>query len=100
VPTFAWGPNANMVSGVIDNTDIYTLTTMSESGDFDGDGDADADDVDILRANMGGDPATYDLNGDGLVDEGDFCHLIEKIVEWQNPSGDSGVGSNLGDFNL
>ena len=80
VPTYAWGLNAHTISGVIDNTDIYHLTTMSESSDFDGDGDADCDDIDTLCANMGGDPATYDLNSDGTVDSGDMDYLVTNVI--------------------
>ena len=89
VPTYAWGLNARTVSGVIDNTDIYHLTTMSEAGDFDDDGDADADDIDTLCANMGGVPATYDLNDDGIVDAADLTCLATDVI-----------GTHLGDGNL
>jgi len=64
--------------------------------DFDMDGDVDADDIDTLCANMGSvDLSTYDLDGSGVVDEGDFIFLIETYAEWDN-----GVGTYVGDFNL
>ncbi|HDZ21187.1 MAG TPA: PEP-CTERM sorting domain-containing protein [Phycisphaerae bacterium] len=66
-------------------------------GDFDGDGDVDADDIDILCANMGGDPATYDVDEDGDVDEDDMIVLIETLVELTDGVR---VGTKRGDFNL
>ena len=39
VPVYAWGLNARNVFGTVDNTDLFTLTMMSEPADFDGDGD-------------------------------------------------------------
>jgi alkaline phosphatase len=32
VPVYAWGANADLVGGVMDNTDLYTLTTIPEPG--------------------------------------------------------------------
>jgi len=71
-------------------------------GDFDGDGDIDADDVDILCANMGGDPGAYDVDGNGVVDEDDMIYHITNLVEYDT-DGDGtadGTGSYRGDFNL
>ncbi|HDZ21816.1 hypothetical protein LCGC14_0368990 [marine sediment metagenome] len=67
-------------------------------GDYDDDGDVDADDVDLLRANMGGDPATYDADGDGDVDEDDMIWHVENLVELTDGSGR--LGTRRGDFNL
>jgi hypothetical protein len=64
-------------------------------GDFDGDGDIDADDIDILMANLGGNPATYDLTDDGVVDQDDVDEWVFNIV----PIGEN-VGTVYGDFNL
>ena len=70
--------------------------------DFDNDGDVDADDIDILCANMGGDPVPYDVDEDGDVDEDDVVFFIENYVEYDS-DGDSvadGDGTFRGDFNL
>ena len=65
--------------------------------DLDVDGDVDADDIDILCANMGGDPATYDMDSDGDVDEDDMIYVIENLVELTDGVR---VGTKRGDFNL
>jgi hypothetical protein len=64
-------------------------------GDFDNDGDVDADDVDLLMANLGGDPGTYDLTDDGVVDQDDVDEWVFNIV----PIGEN-IGTVYGDFNL
>jgi hypothetical protein len=64
-------------------------------GDFDGDGDIDADDVDILMANLGGDPGEFDLTDDGVVDQDDVDEWVFNIV----PIGEN-IGTVYGDFNL
>jgi hypothetical protein len=64
-------------------------------GDFDGDGDIDADDIDLLMANLGGDPLTYDLTDDGVVDQDDVDEWVFNIV----PIGEN-IGTVYGDFNL
>ena len=69
--------------------------------DFDADEDVDADDVDILCANMAGDPGTYDMDGDGDVDEDDMTVLVETYLEFDT-DGDGiadGTGTFRGDFN-
>ena len=69
--------------------------------DFDQDGDADADDIDILCANIGGADPRYDVDGDGDCDSDDLVLLIENLVEWsESVSGEQGVGTACGDFNL
>ena len=71
-------------------------------GDLDSDGDVDGDDVDILCANMGGDPGQYDMDSDGDVDEDDMTFLVENSLEYDS-NGDGvpdGEGSFRGDFNL
>ncbi|HDZ21643.1 hypothetical protein LCGC14_0315830 [marine sediment metagenome] len=75
----------------------FFIEDLGPPGDFDGDGDIDADDVDILCANMGGDPATYDVDEDGDVDEDDMIVLIETLVELTDGVR---VGTERGDFNL
>ena len=67
-------------------------------GDLDGDCDVDDEDIDILCANMGGDPDDFDFDGDNDVDEDDLIFLIENLVELQDGSGR--VGTKRGDFNL
>jgi hypothetical protein len=79
------------VSGVVDGPSAFVAVT----GDFDGDGDVDADDVDILYANLGGDPGTYDLTDDGVVDQDDVDEWVFNIV----PIGEN-IGTVYGDFNL
>jgi alkaline phosphatase len=32
VPVYAWGPNADMISGTMDNTDMFEVTTIPEPG--------------------------------------------------------------------
>ena len=71
-------------------------------GDLDADGDVDADDIDLLCANLGGDPATYDMDDDGDVDEDDMAYLVNNLVEYDT-NGDGtadGTGTHVGDFNL
>ncbi len=64
-------------------------------GDFDNDGDIDADDIDLLMANLGGDPGEFDLTDDGVVDQADVDEWVFNIV----PIGEN-VGTVYGDFNL
>ena len=89
MPIYAWGLNARNVTGTIDNTDIYDLMVMSEPADFDDDGDVDLTDIDTLRANQGGDPASFDLSGDGIVNADDLDYMLSEVL-----------GSALADFDL
>ena len=89
VPLYAWGLNARKALGVLDNTTIHTITTMSEVADFDDDADVDADDIDALLANMGGGAGAYDLDNNGTVNELDLNYLLVQVLS-----------SELGDFNL
>jgi hypothetical protein len=75
----------------------YLLTPLGGDlrGDFDGDGDIDADDIDILMANLGGDPGEFDLTDDGVVDQDDVDEWVFNIV----PIGEN-IGTVYGDFNL
>ena len=47
VPIYAWGVNAAMVDGVMDNTDLFAIAVSESvySGDFDEDGDTDGYDL-------------------------------------------------------
>ena len=63
-------------------------------GDLNGDNDVDAEDIDLLAAiirgeNISAASATYDLNGDGLVNSVDKDKLIHDIL-----------GTEYGDFDL
>ena len=69
-------------------------------GDFNGDAVIDTHDIDLLCDNLGStDLATYDLDGDGDVDEADKVFLIENLVAWNNGV-TGGIGTVVGDFNL
>ena len=97
------GNNSFLVGVSYDDTDavnagIAYLYTIWLQGDFSYDGDVDADDIDILCANMGGDPSTYDLDGDLDIDEDDMIFHVENLVELQDGSGR--VGTKRGDMNL
>ena len=105
--SFAWRPYFMSIHGWAYESTPYapallTYDPPAPDGDFDGDGDIDADDIDILCANMGGDPGAYDLDGNGAVDEDDMIYLIETLAEYDT-DGDGtpdGTGSHRGDFNL
>jgi len=90
-------------STLMGNTTIaYTTDEIAAvPGDFDGDGDVDADDVDVLCANMGGDPGAYDIDGDGIVDEDDMIFHVENHLEYDTDGNGTadGQGTFRGDFN-
>ena len=93
-----WGGDATMQYDVLGDFSI----DLPRTGDLNQDGDIDADDIDILCANMGGDPATYDLDSSGTVDEDDMIYLIEQLVDYDT-NGDGvadGTGTYRGDFDL
>jgi T5SS/PEP-CTERM-associated repeat protein len=71
------------------------------SGDFNGDGVNDAGDVDDIAANIGGDPAIYDLDGDGDVDVDDMIFFVQTYLEYDSNSDGiaDGTGTFLGDSN-
>ena len=101
VPVYAWGVNAHLVGGVMDNTGFWNVVTAPVLGDLNGDGDADADDVDLIVANIGGDPGTYDMDGDGDVDGDDMVYFVENYLAYDSDgNGDpDGAGTFLGDAN-
>jgi len=81
----------------------FRLSSVAGAGpdpDIDGDGDVDADDIDLLCANMGGDPGLYDFDGDGDVDEDDFIYHVTNYAEWDDGLGGTGTGTLQADFNL
>jgi hypothetical protein len=69
----------------------YELSAVGLTGDFDGNGVLDASDIDDLTAQSaaGNHPATYDLNGDGQVNNGDITLWVKQLL-----------GSWIGDANL
>jgi hypothetical protein len=58
-------------------------------GDFNGSNSVTVADINVLNANMGGNPAVYDLTGDGLVNGADRRMLVEGVL-----------GTRMGDTNL
>ncbi|MEM7125772.1 MAG: alkaline phosphatase [Chloroflexota bacterium] len=45
VPVFAWGPNSELVSGLLDNTDIFEITTANSGPEAEGCGDEPSDET-------------------------------------------------------
>jgi hypothetical protein len=56
VPVYARGPNAELISGVMDNTDFFAVATAC-LWDYDGDGDGDVDGEDLWDLINSFDPA-------------------------------------------
>ncbi len=55
--------------------------TMRLLADVDGSGAADPVDVDVLRANFGSGDSLFDLNADGLADDGDVDYMIHGVLD-------------------
>ena len=55
--------------------------TMRLLADVDGSGATDPQDVDVLRANFGSGDSLFDLNADGLVDNGDLAYMIHDVLD-------------------
>lgn len=54
VPVYAWGANADLISGTMDNTGFFAIATAEGcEGDFVGDGDVDGSDLARLVMNPG-----------------------------------------------
>jgi hypothetical protein len=69
---------------------IKALLLQSSMGDFVGGGNGvNAADINALNSHMGGDPNTYDLTGDGLVDSHDRDMIVQGVL-----------GEEYGDVNL
>ena len=68
-------------------------------GDFDGDGDIDADDIDALGAAIqaGSTDLTFDMDGNGLIEQADFNLHVTTLVDTLIGEGS---GTMAGDFNL
>ncbi len=75
VPVYAWGVNASLVHGVMDNTDIAAIMRRTEMpGDFNDDGMVTAADLPAMIACVTG-PALMeccDFNGDSIEDLADL----------------------------
>jgi alkaline phosphatase len=98
VPVYAWGANAGLVGGTMNNTDFWGTIT-ARPGDFDGNGSVVADDLDALAAAIraGSTDGAYDVNGDGSVDADD---LELAVTLWADTSIEQATGTIPGDFNL
>ena len=61
VPVYAWGPNAELISGIMDNTDFFAVATAAVGPaclwDYDDDGDGDVDGEDLWDLIDNFDPA-------------------------------------------
>ncbi len=84
VPIYAWGHNAEMVSGVMDNTDIFEIATANLLvGDLNGDGTVNIVDLNMVLIDWGKtggltDPRS-DANSDGTVD---IVDLNFVLIDW------------------
>jgi alkaline phosphatase len=81
VPVYAWGVNADMIGGVMDNTELFGVVTAGPPVcDFNGDGIVNIDDLLILIGHWGTNESTCDvspaLRGDGVVDAADLKVLM------------------------
>jgi alkaline phosphatase len=64
VPVYAWGPNAELISGIMDNTEFFDMVTVDICpGDFDLDEDVDGVDLaDLVLGNYSLDLTAFALN--------------------------------------
>ena len=69
VPVYARGPNAEMISGVMDNTDFFDVATAC-LWDYDDDGDGDVDGSDLWLLISDFDPSELQ---NFAVEFGGFC---------------------------
>ncbi len=77
----------------------YAITFFSGPGDFDVDGDYDCNDIDALVSEIAGGnhTASFDLSGDGQVDDADLMLWLAEAGSRNLPSGGSYLA---GDANL
>ncbi len=68
--------NSGGISGMIIR---QTESGGGITGDFNGNGMRDVADLDLLAGAMGGDDASFDVNGDGSVDFGDRRAWVEEL---------------------
>jgi len=95
VPVYAWGPNAHLVNGVMDNTDMFAIATVP--GDANGNGFVDDTDLAILLANWEQNPSTIttwqlgnftqNSAGDTDVDDDDLAVLLANWTGAPPPGG-------------
>jgi hypothetical protein len=74
----------------------------TDPGDFSGDGEVNAVDIDLLYdgiLNNSGYDATYDLNGDNVIDQGDMDYLIHDILHTEYGDADLSGTVDEDDFN-
>jgi alkaline phosphatase len=101
VPIYAWGANAETISGLMDNTDIFNVTLGLEPqvpGDANGDGSVDNQDSGALFAEFGltGLPGELqaDFNMDGTVNLADFSIMRWNFGFGVVPSPDAELGAS------
>ena len=83
VPVYAWGPRAELIVGVIDNTDLFDVMVPDPPppGDADLDGAVGLTDLNILADNYGRDDAGWmegDFNTDGHVGIADLATIADN----------------------
>ncbi len=82
VPIYAWGHNAEMVAGVMNNTAIFEIATANLlDGDLNGDGTVDIVDLNIVLIDWGRSGAAIndpraDANRDGTIDIVDLNFVL------------------------
>jgi alkaline phosphatase len=81
VPVYAWGINADQISGIMDNTDLFTVATAEPAlleGDANHDGVVSAGDYASVQGNFGNTgelDILGDADGDGVVSAGDYASV-------------------------
>ena len=99
----SWKRYRPMASGHAWGVGYLTFVEISaRDGDGNTDGEISPADVDLLCDNIpAGDPAVFDMDGDGDVDEADMIFHVENFLEF-DVDGDGivdGQGTFRGDFN-
>jgi alkaline phosphatase len=89
VPLYAWGVNAELILGEIDNTELFAIAVAPASpyclSDIDNDDDVDGSDLAVIADEFGrtdcvpGDPCNADLDNDGDVDDIDIFLFAEDF---------------------
>ncbi len=83
VAIYAWGVNAKLVGGLMDNTDLQAVATAADptGGDANLDGNIDVSDLAILANHYGGSEKGWlhgDFTGDGAVDVFDLAAMANN----------------------
>ncbi len=93
VPVYAWGANAELVYGTMDNTDLFAVATCENLAalppDVNRSGDVGIGDLSILAGNWNQADRTWsegDFNGDGFVGIGDLA-IMAGYWGWTDPAG-------------